>query len=77
MLSVTSAKYVSEYKLQLVFSDGKSGIVDLEGALWGSVFESLKDLERFKAFKIDDVLETVAWTNGADLAPEFLYNQLV
>jgi hypothetical protein len=50
--------------------------VDLKDELYGEVFEPLKDLERFKCFKVDPALETFVWDNGADLAPEFLYDQM-
>lgn len=72
MLHVTSAKYISDYKLWIAFDDGSSGEVDLANQLNGSMFESLKDMATFKNVKIDPELETVVWPNGADLAPEFL-----
>ena len=67
------AEYVGEYKLRLTFDDGKSGIIDLKDQLWGEVFEPLKDISQFKAFRVDDELSTIVWPTGADLAPEFLY----
>jgi Protein of unknown function (DUF2442) len=68
-----SAQYVSGYRLRLTFEDGRVGVLDLEDQLWGEVFEPLRDLERFKEFRIDADLHTIVWPNGADLAPEFLY----
>jgi hypothetical protein len=37
------------------------------------MFEPLKDPDLFLQAKVDPELETVIWPNGADLAPEFLY----
>jgi hypothetical protein len=68
-----SAEYVGGYRLQLVFEDGRTGEIDLENELWGEVFEPLRDPERFKDFRVDDELQTIVWSTGADLAPEFLY----
>ena len=68
-----SAEYVGDYCLRLTFDDGKKGLLDLEDQLWGDVFEPLRDLERFKDFRIDKDLQTIVWSNGADLAPEFIY----
>ena len=68
-----TAEYAGDYKLRLTFSDGKSGIIDLQDQLWGEVFEPLKDKAQFRLFKVDDELSTVSWSTGADLAPEFLY----
>ncbi len=76
MIGVTDAKYLSDYKIELVFSDGKSGVVDLQQDLWGPVFEPLKDTAQFKDFVIDETFETLTWKNGADLAPEFLYEKI-
>lgn len=72
MLHVTSAKYLSGYKIWVAFDDDTSGEVDLEGVLKGSVFEPLKDIGTFQQLAVDPELETVVWPNGADLAPEFL-----
>ncbi|MBM4034971.1 MAG: DUF2442 domain-containing protein [Planctomycetes bacterium] len=76
MLYVTSAGYLRCYKMRITFSNGEAGVVDLEAALWGPVFEPLKDLRAFKRFKVSDVLHTISWDNGADFAPEFLYDKL-
>lgn len=72
MLHVTSAKYLSGYKIWVAFDDDTSGEVDLEAVLKGSVFEPLKDIGTFQQLAVDPELETVVWPNGADLAPEFL-----
>ena len=68
-----AAEYAGKYKLRLRFADGKSGVIDLEDQLWGEVFEPLRNMEQFRAFKLDDELSTITWPTGADLAPEFLY----
>ena len=70
---LTSAEHVSGYRLKLTFEDGREGVLDLEDQLWGEVFEPLRDLEQFKDFRIDTDLHTIVWRNGADLAPEYLY----
>jgi hypothetical protein len=72
MLHIRSAKYLSGFKLWLVFDDGTAGEVDLDGVLTGPVFDVLKDVDLFKKVAVDPELETVVWPNGADLAPEFL-----
>jgi hypothetical protein len=37
------------------------------------MFEPLANPEVFNQAMVDPELETVVWPNGADLAPEFLY----
>jgi len=76
ILHVKEAKYLHDYVLWLRFNDGAEGVVDLKDKLYGEVFEPLKDIERFKSFKVDPDLETIVWDNGADLAPEFLYDKM-
>jgi len=68
-----SAEYLSGYRLRLTFTDGRVGILDLEDQLWGEVFEPLRDRDQFREFRIDADLHTIVWPNGADFAPEFLY----
>ena len=72
MLHVTTAKYISGFKLWLAFDDGTSGEVDLSSSLKGSIFEPLKDINLFSKVSIDPELETTVWPNGADFAPEYL-----
>jgi len=76
MLQVTKARYEQGYKIWVEFNDGTSGIVDLSDVLWGPMFEPLKDVERFKRFVISEVLHTLVWDNDADVAPEYLYENL-
>ena len=70
-----NAVYMGGYRIEVTFSDGTHGIVDMEKELWGEVFEPLKDLAQFKKFVLDEELKTIVWPTGADLAPEFLYQQ--
>ena len=72
---LTDAKYVRGYILHLRFADGTEGDVDLGQELEGEVFEPLKDLIFFQAFTLSTDLHTVTWPNGADFAPEFLYEK--
>jgi len=73
LVYITEAKYLHDYKVELKFNDGRKGVVDLENELYGTVFEPLKDKKVFSSVKLDKDLDTIAWENGVDLAPEFLY----
>ena len=77
---VTSVTYLEEYKLRLTFDDGVTKDVDLQVELYGEIFEPLKDVELFKQVAVNPDTNTIEWPNGADFAPEFLYeigNELV
>jgi hypothetical protein len=69
-------KYIDGYKLWIQFSDGKAGVIDLAEELWGPVFEPLQDLGIFQKVQVHPELETLSWPNGADFAPEFLYDRM-
>ncbi len=73
---VMEAQYVSGYIVKLKFRDGTAGEIDLGPELWGPVFEPLRDLELFKQFRLDPECQTLVWPNGADLAPEFLHDNV-
>jgi hypothetical protein len=72
---VIEAEYVRHYVVRLKFQDGTEGEVDLESRLYGEVFEPLKAPEYFRQFRVDPDLHTLVWPNGADFAPEFLYER--
>ncbi|MEI8027531.1 MAG: DUF2442 domain-containing protein [Pseudomonadota bacterium] len=73
MLSVTDAKYLKDFEVEVTFSDGRIGRVDLSELVHKdsrSVFAPLRDKEFFKNFTVD---YTIHWGEEIDLAPEFLY----
>jgi hypothetical protein len=73
---VTKAKYVAGYEIWIQFSDGKAGVVNLSDELWGPMFEPLRDLDAFRQVRVHPEMETLSWPNGADFAPEFLYERV-
>ena len=73
ILHITEAKYLSDYKVKVVFNDGKEGVADLSDVLRRQVFNPLKDKKLFAQLRVDEELATIAWPNGADLAPESVY----
>jgi hypothetical protein len=73
---LVSAEYMRDFTIHLRFSDGTEGDVDLRDELDGEVFSPLKDVEFFKRFRMNSELHTLDWPNGADFAPEFLYEKM-
>jgi hypothetical protein len=73
---IVEASYVRDYVLHLRFSDGLEGDVDLGTELSGEIFEPLRDPAAFRQFRVRRDLGTVTWPNGADFAPEFLYEKV-
>lgn len=71
---VTDAKHAGDFSLILSFNDGRTGVVDLRDDLTGEVFEPLRNEAYFRQFQVGDW--SVEWPNGADFAPEFLYEKI-
>lgn len=70
-IEVIKAEYIDGYRLLLLFNNGEKRIVDLSNSLRGTVYIPLQDINYFKNFSIK--FNTVEWENGADFAPEYLY----
>lgn len=73
MVWITKATYIRDFIVKIEFNDKNVFEVDLRGHLVGGILESLNDVSLFSKLSYDPELETVVWENGADLAPEFLY----
>jgi hypothetical protein len=71
---VISANYKGGYKIEVIFEDGATGVVDFSRYLsQGGVFEKFKDMDFFKNFKINEELGVLTWGDEIDIAPETLY----
>lgn len=70
ILLVESAEYMGKHTLLCTFNNGERRKVDLTPLLKYPAFEELKDESEFERYGVD---VTVFWANGADIAPEYLY----
>jgi hypothetical protein len=75
ILRVLSVRYLGDHSLYLEFNNGDSGEVDLSSNLDGPIFKPLQDPSVFASVRLEG--GTIAWQNGADLAPEYLANLMV
>jgi hypothetical protein len=74
MIWVTDAKTLPDYRLWVRFSDNTEGEIDLKDFIASDsrlVVAALRDAAMFSAIRVE--MDTVIWSNGFDLAPEFLY----
>lgn len=71
---VMDARYVQGHAVWLRFRDGTEGEADLAPMLEGPIFEPLRDPRYFRGFSIHPEFRTLVWPNGADIAPESLYD---
>ena len=70
---VIDAQYLKDYRIKITFDNGEVKIADCLKWLKGEVFEPLKDKNYFQKFFVDGW--SISWPNGADIAPETLYNE--
>ena len=70
ILTVTDVEYLGHYTLLCTFNDGARKRVDLTQLLQYPAFKELADERQFVRFGLQD---TIFWANGADIAPEYLY----
>jgi hypothetical protein len=73
--TVTDARVLDGYRIELTFSDGLRGVVDLAARIIGrhGVFAPLGDPQFFRRVAVHPELGTIVWPNGADFCPDLLY----
>lgn len=74
---VIEAKSVEGYVVEFVFDDLTRGRIDLRKYLGKGIFRILLNHKKFRNFKVDAELGTIAWPNGADIAPDTLYREII
>lgn len=73
---IIDAKYLSDYSIEVTFSDGAVRKMDFTAIINKyPAFARLKNIDIFRQFAITDTLE---WLDGAiDIAPEYVYQHSV
>ncbi len=74
MLEVKQAEYAGNYSVNLLFSNGRRGIADLEQVIFSDkrkIFAKLREKNSFMNFKIAH--RTVVWNDELDIASEYLF----
>lgn len=73
-MDIVDVEILHDHVVRLRFADGVQKTVDLEPYLRGPVFAEIRDIgEVFSAVSVDPEAGTIVWPNGADLAPDVLY----
>ena len=75
--TVAAVRPLDAYRIELTFSDGVRGVVDLANRIVGrgGVFAPLENPEFFRQVAVDPELGTIVWPNGADIDPDVLYHR--
>lgn len=70
ILMVESAEYIGNHTLVCTFNNGEKKKVDLSPLLKYPAYKELEEEDEFIRYGVDG---TVFWANGADIAPEYLF----
>ncbi len=71
--SVKTVIASKDYELIIEFDNGECGILNMKPYLDMGVFKRLKEPGAFKSVRVS--FDTVEWSSGVDLDPEFVYEK--
>lgn len=78
-MKVSKVKYLSDYKLEIKFDDGKVNVVDFEKFLNKSqnpMISKYKNINKFKKVEIDTGF--LSWNDGEmEISSQTLYNNMI
>ena len=65
---IKSVQHMADYQLQIEFTSGEQGTVDLRGHVvgCGGVFSPFEDVDFFRQVKVDAESGTLVWPNGVE-----------
>ncbi|MDP9404203.1 MAG: DUF2442 domain-containing protein [Actinomycetota bacterium] len=73
-MDITHVKVLHDHVVRLRFADGAEKSIDLDPYLHGRVFAEIRSNPAvFASVRVDPEAGTIVWPNGADLAPDVLY----
>jgi hypothetical protein len=73
-MDITDVEVLHDHVVRLRFADGVEKTIDLDPYLHGPVFTKIRTNPAvFAAVEVDAEAGTIVWPNGADLAPDVLY----
>ena len=71
---ITQLNVLPGYRLEVVFRDGTSGIVDLSNEPFDGVFAPFVDHSFFERATLENGV--VVWPGGLDIAPDAMYREI-
>jgi hypothetical protein len=75
---ITTVRYLGQYRLELTFTDGVRGEIDLKDQIvgQGGVFKALENPDYFRLVRVNEDFGTIQWPNDADFCPDVLYSHI-
>ena len=74
MLHISDAEYVDDYRVRVVFDNGRQGIADLRQMIFDdprTIFAPLRDVSVFRQLFVEH--GALCWPGDLDVAPEYIY----
>jgi hypothetical protein len=71
---VIGFNHLGPHTLEVTFDDQTTKVINFTVALSGPLFAPLLDADFFKRVKLDRLVGTLVWPNGADFDPDTLYH---
>ena len=73
--SVTKVEPREHYQIYIEFDNDECGVLNMKPYLDFGVFQKIRDLTSFSQVRVS--FDTVEWSNGVDLDPQFVYEKCV
>lgn len=73
--AVKDVKPCPDYILFIIFENGEKGNLDIKPVLDFGLFKKIKDPKMFNQVRVS--FDTVEWSCGVDLDPEYVYKHCV
>ncbi len=74
-MKVVNVKALDGYKIEVVFNDGVTGIVDLNDLVQKGIFRQLKDENAFRNVYTNGL--SIAWSEELEIDAAHIYAQLL
>lgn len=73
--SVTKVEPKDNYQIYIEFDNDECGVLDMEPYLNFGVFSRIRDRAVFSKVRVS--FDTIEWSNGIDLDPQFVYEKCI
>ncbi|MEG1009242.1 MAG: DUF2442 domain-containing protein [Clostridia bacterium] len=73
--NILKAEALDNYIMKITLEDGRVALLDMKPYLKKEIYRELNKVEEFKKFEI--FYDTIIWSNGADISPEYILEKAV
>lgn len=74
-MKAVDVKALNDYRINVVFADGVSGVVDLSDLVQKGIFQKLKDEQSFQKVYTDG--SSIAWSEELEIDADNIYAEIL